>query len=130
MGGNVLGVCLTSLGCVVAVYVVLVLAEGHSLVVIPEMGEEVFWEGFCCTRCCVEDGQCYLLCSISVYRVFSGDSLVTVFPRVVVKNSKGWGGCSQRRSALLHSKVRLAFLCGCFGTRQGHNTQLVQIQVL
>ena len=41
MGGHVLGVCLTSLGCVVAVYVVLVLAEGHSLVVFPEMGEEV-----------------------------------------------------------------------------------------
>ena len=40
-GGLVLGVCLTSLGCVVAVYVVLVLAEGHSLVVITEMGEEV-----------------------------------------------------------------------------------------
>ena len=39
--GSVLEVCLTSLGCVVAVYVVLVLAEGHSLVVIPEMGEEV-----------------------------------------------------------------------------------------
>ena len=41
MGGSVLGVCLTSLGCVVAVYVVLVLVEGHSLVVISEMGEEV-----------------------------------------------------------------------------------------
>ena len=41
MGGHVLGVCLTRLGCVVRVYVVLVLAEGHSLVVIPEMGEEV-----------------------------------------------------------------------------------------
>ena len=41
MGDHVLGVCLTSLGCVVAVYVVSVLAEGHSLVVIPEMGEEV-----------------------------------------------------------------------------------------
>ena len=41
MGGHVLGVCLTSLGCVLAVYVVLVLVEGHSLVVIPEMGEEV-----------------------------------------------------------------------------------------
>ena len=38
--GLVVGVCLTSFGCVVAVYVVLVLAEGHSLVVIPEMGEE------------------------------------------------------------------------------------------
>ena len=38
MGGHVLGVCLTSLGCVVAVYVVLVLVEDHSLVVIPEMG--------------------------------------------------------------------------------------------
>ena len=43
----------------VAVNVVLVLAEGHSLVVIPEMGEEIceiyaFLEGFCCTRCCVE----------------------------------------------------------------------------
>ena len=37
MGGLVLGVYLTSLGCVVAVYVVLVLAEGHSLVVIQEM---------------------------------------------------------------------------------------------
>ena len=37
--------CLTSLGCVVAVYVVLVLAEGslvdHSLVVIPEMSKDV-----------------------------------------------------------------------------------------
>ena len=33
-GGHVLGVCLTSLGCVVAVYVILVLAGGHSLVVI------------------------------------------------------------------------------------------------
>ena len=41
MKGSVLGVCLTSLGCVVAVYVVLVLAEGHSLVVIPEIGEEI-----------------------------------------------------------------------------------------
>ena len=41
MGGLVLAVCLTSLGCVVAVYVVLVFAEGHSLVVIPEMGEEI-----------------------------------------------------------------------------------------
>ena len=41
MGGLVVGVCLTSVGCVVAVYVVLVLSEGHSLVVIPEMGEEV-----------------------------------------------------------------------------------------
>ena len=40
-GGLVLGVCLTSLGCVVTVYVVLVLAEGHSLVVTTEMGEEV-----------------------------------------------------------------------------------------
>ena len=40
-GGLVLGGCLTSLGCVVAVYVPLVLAEGHNLVVIPEMGEEV-----------------------------------------------------------------------------------------
>ena len=39
--GLVLGVSLTSLGCVAAVYVVLVLAEGHSLVVIPEMGEDV-----------------------------------------------------------------------------------------
>ena len=61
---------------------------------------------------------------------FSGDSLVTVFPRVVVRNSKGWGGCSLKRSALLYSKVRLVFLCGYFGTRQGNNTQLVQIQVL
>ena len=43
-GGLVLDreVCLTSLGCVVAVYVVLVLAEGHSLVVIPEWVEEVY----------------------------------------------------------------------------------------
>ena len=41
MGGHALGVCLTSLGCVVAVYVVLVLAGGHSLVVILERGEEV-----------------------------------------------------------------------------------------
>ena len=49
---------------------------------------------------------CYLLCSISVYRVFSGDSLVGVFPRVVVKNSKGWGGCSQRQSALLYSNFK------------------------
>ena len=40
-GGHVLGVCLTSLGCVVAVYVVLVLAEGYSLVVNPEMDEEI-----------------------------------------------------------------------------------------
>ena len=40
-GGNVIGVCLTSLECVVAVYVVLVLAGSHNLVVIPEMGEEV-----------------------------------------------------------------------------------------
>ena len=32
---------MTSLGCVVAVYVVLVLPGGHSLVVIPEMGKEV-----------------------------------------------------------------------------------------
>ena len=36
--GHVLGVCLTSLGCVVAVYVVLVLVGGHSLIVIPETG--------------------------------------------------------------------------------------------
>ena len=77
--GHVLGVFLTSLGCVAAVYVILVLAEGHSLVVILEMNEEVceiyaFWERFCCTRCYVEDGQCYLLCNISVYIVFSGDS--------------------------------------------------------
>ena len=41
VGGLVQGVCLTSLGCVVAVYVVLVLAEGHILVVIPEISEEV-----------------------------------------------------------------------------------------
>ena len=40
-GGYVLGVCLTRIGCVVAVYVVLVLAGGHSLVVIPEMDEKV-----------------------------------------------------------------------------------------
>ena len=40
-GDHVLGICLTSLGCVVAVYLVLVLAVGHSLVVIPEMVEEV-----------------------------------------------------------------------------------------
>ena len=45
VGGSVLGVCLTSLGCVVAVYVVLVLAEDHSLVGIPEMGEEVIFKG-------------------------------------------------------------------------------------
>ena len=36
-GGPVLGVCLTSFGCVVAVYVVLVLAEGQSLVVIDSL---------------------------------------------------------------------------------------------
>ena len=35
-GGLVLGVCLTSLECVVTVYVVLVFAEGHTLVVIPK----------------------------------------------------------------------------------------------
>ena len=42
-GGLVLGVCLTSLGLVVAAYVIglLVLAEGNSLVVIPEMGKEI-----------------------------------------------------------------------------------------
>ena len=40
-GGHVLEVCLTSLGCMVAVYVVLVLAKGRSLVVIPEMDKEV-----------------------------------------------------------------------------------------
>ena len=40
-GGHVLGVCLISLGCVVAVYVILVLAGVHSLVMIPEMDEEV-----------------------------------------------------------------------------------------
>ena len=40
-GDHALGVCLTSLGCVVAVYVVLVLTGGYNLVVIPEMGEEV-----------------------------------------------------------------------------------------
>ena len=134
-GGHVLRVCLTSLGCVVAIYVVLVLAVGHSLVVIPEMDEEVceilaFWEGFCCTRCYVEDDQCYLLCSISVYRVFSSNSLVTVFPKVMVRNSKGWGECSLNQSTLLYSKVCLVFLCGYFRTRQGHNPQLVQIQVL
>ena len=49
---------------------------------------------------------------------------MAVFPRVVVKNSKGWGRCSLKRSGLLHSKIRLVFLCGYFGTRQGHNTQL------
>ena len=92
--GHVLGVCLTSLAFVVAVYVVLVLAGGHSLVMIPEMDEEAceilaFLEGFCSTRCCVEDDRCYLLCSISVYRVFSGDSLVIVLPRVMVRNAKG-----------------------------------------
>ena len=40
-GGLALGVCFISLRCVVAVYVVLVLAEDHSLLVIPEMGKEV-----------------------------------------------------------------------------------------
>ena len=40
-GGHVLGVCLSSLGWVVVVYVVWVLAGGHSLVVIPEMGKEI-----------------------------------------------------------------------------------------
>ena len=40
-GGHVLGVYLTSFGCVVAVYVALVLAGGRSLAVIPEMGEEI-----------------------------------------------------------------------------------------
>ena len=33
----------SNLGCVVAVYVVLVLVGGHNLVVIPEMDKEV-WE--------------------------------------------------------------------------------------
>ena len=51
---------------------------------------------------------------------------MTVFTRVVVRNSKEWGGCTLKRSALLYSKVRLLFLCGYFGTRQGHNTELVQ----
>ena len=40
-GSHVLRVCLTSLGCVVAVYVVLVVARGHSLAMIPQMDEEV-----------------------------------------------------------------------------------------
>ena len=40
-GSHFLGVCLTSLGCVVAVYVVLILAGDHSLVIILEMKEEV-----------------------------------------------------------------------------------------
>ena len=40
-GDLVPGVCLTSRGCVVAVYMVLVLGGGHSLVVIPEIDEEV-----------------------------------------------------------------------------------------
>ena len=39
-GGHVLGACLTSLGCVVAVYMVLVLAGGHSPVMIPKMDKE------------------------------------------------------------------------------------------
>ena len=37
-------------------------------------------------------------------------SFIHVFPRAVVRNSKGWGGCSQRRSSLLHSKVCLGFV--------------------
>ena len=40
-GDHALGACLTSLGCVVEVYVVLVLAGGRNLVVIEEMDEEV-----------------------------------------------------------------------------------------
>ena len=40
-GGHVLRVCLTSLGCVVAVYVVLVLAGSHTLVIIPEMDKDI-----------------------------------------------------------------------------------------
>ena len=36
MGGHDLGICLTSLGCVVVVYVVLVLVKVHSLVVIKD----------------------------------------------------------------------------------------------
>ena len=40
-GDHVLGVCLSSLECVVAVNVVLVLTGGHSLIVISKMGEEV-----------------------------------------------------------------------------------------
>ena len=39
--GHVLRVYLTSPGCVVTVYVVLGLAGGHSLVIIPEINEEV-----------------------------------------------------------------------------------------
>ena len=72
----------------------------------------------------------YLLCNLSVCRFFSYNSLVTVFPRVVVRDSNGWGRCSLKRYALLNSKIGLVFLCGYFGTRQGHNTQLVQMQVL
>ena len=37
-GGHILEVCLTSLGCMVAVYVVLVFAGGHNLVMIPKNG--------------------------------------------------------------------------------------------
>ena len=40
-GGHALGICLISLRRVVAVYVVLVLAGDHSLVMIPEMNGEV-----------------------------------------------------------------------------------------
>ena len=95
-GGLVLGVCFTSLECVVAVYVVLVLAEGHNLVVIPEMGKKVckilaFREGFCCSRCWVEDGQCYLLCSISVYGVFFRQQLGGCILKSGGKKFKGVG---------------------------------------
>ena len=71
---------------------------------------KTFLEGFCSISFCVEDSQCYLFCSVSVYRVFFVDGLVTAFPRVVVGNSKGWGGCRLKRSALLHLKVGLVFL--------------------
>ena len=40
-GGHVLGVRLTIFECVVAVYVVLVLARGHSFVMISEMDKEI-----------------------------------------------------------------------------------------
>ena len=50
---------------------------------------------------------------------------VWVLPKSGGKKFTGWVGCSQRRVALLRLMIRLVFLCGCFGTRQGYNTQLV-----
>ena len=44
---------------------------------------------FCGTRCCVEDGQCYLLFGISVYKVFFRGQLCNCIPESGGKKFKG-----------------------------------------